>query len=75
VTVDDLQPEQALKLRETVARQLRFVSRLCRRLDVLGFPPSDPLWRAACRARDGLHELHVAAHYAAVKKGVGRRAG
>ena len=73
VSGDDLNPEQATRLTAIVARQLRFLNRLCRRMDLLGFPLSDPLWQAAIRARHSLQDLHVAAHYAGCRHGVGRR--
>jgi len=41
-------------------------------MDRLGFPPQDPLWRAAVQARHALQGLHVAAHYASCTSGVGR---
>jgi hypothetical protein len=38
-----------------------------------GFPPDDPLWQLASRARVALQDLHVATHYLAVGDGVGLR--
>lgn len=72
VKSDDLKPEQARKLMATVAKQLRFLNRLCGRMSALGFPPNDPLWRAASEARNAMQDLHVASHYAGCKTGVGR---
>lgn len=72
VTADDLKPEQARKLMATVARQLRFLNRLCQQMDRLGFPPRDPLRQTAAQARNALEDLHVAAHYAGCRSGVGR---
>ena len=73
MTSDDLQPEQCQKLGAIVGRQLRFLNRLCARMDRLGFTPSDPLWQAAQQARDAVQGLNVAAHYAGCRHGVGRR--
>lgn len=67
-----LTPEQANRLRETVARHLRFLNKLCGRMQQLGFPLDDPLCRAAQEARSRVQDLHTAAHYAGCKHGVGR---
>jgi hypothetical protein len=68
----DLKPEQAHKLMARVAEQLRFLNHLCERMQDLGFPPDDPLWRSAIAARDAHQDLHVASHYAECKDGGGR---
>ena len=75
VTSTDLQPEQALRLRIAVAHHLRYLNRLCDRMNRLGFPPNGPLYVAAERARVSAQDLHVAAHYVSCKQGVGRAAG
>lgn len=67
-----LTPEQAEKLRLAVAKRLRFFNRLEKRLQQLGFPPDDPVMFAASRARAHVQDLHVAAHYASCRRGVGR---
>jgi hypothetical protein len=72
MTSTDLHPAQAQKLTATVARQLQFLNRLCDRMTELGFPTDDPLWRAASQARNAVQDLHVAAHYAGCRGGVGR---
>lgn len=66
-----LQPEQATRVCRSVRRSLAYVGRLRRRMEVLGFPPDDPLYRAASRAHDALQELHVRAHYCSCTSGVG----
>ena len=63
---------QTARLRQLVARNLRFLSRLCGRMARLGFPPADPLYRAALNARNAVQGLHVESHYASCKGGVGR---
>ena len=50
----DLTTEQAHKLRESVARQLRYMNRLCARMQRLGFPVNDPLSAAALNARNAM---------------------
>jgi hypothetical protein len=72
VQSSDLSPKQAEALRVRVARQLRFLNRLCERMTRLGFPPAGELFTAALRARDAVQSLHVACHYASRKSGVGR---
>ena len=68
----DLTVWQASRLREQVGRELRFVGKLCARMQALGFGPADPLYQAANKARNALQELHVAAHYASCRSGVGK---
>jgi hypothetical protein len=41
-------------------------------MELLGFPPTDPLYQAASRAHDALQELHVRAHYCSCASGVGK---
>src|SRR5687768_7060872 len=57
-----LTPSQTAHLRERVARQLRFAGKPCGRMETLGFPPSDPLFAAALRARHIIdpHGFHLA---------------
>jgi hypothetical protein len=69
-----IQPQQAARLREALRRQLRYIGGLRRRMEVLGFPPDDPLYRSTCRSHDALQELHVLAHYCACTSGVGKPA-
>ncbi|MBC8105803.1 MAG: hypothetical protein H7Z14_04365 [Anaerolineae bacterium] len=66
-----IKPKQAMKLCQAVRRSLAYVGRLRRRMELLGFPPDDVLYRAASKAHDGLQELHVRAHYCSVPSGVG----
>jgi len=72
MTSDDLQSEQALQVMATVRRRLQYLNRLVERMQALRFPPHDPMLRAALRAQDAMQELHVAAHYASCKSGVGK---
>ena len=65
----DLSAQQAKRLRETIARHLRFLNKLCGRMQQLGFPLDDPLCRAAQEARTRVQDLHTAAHYAGCKQG------
>jgi hypothetical protein len=72
VNSSDLKPEQIEALQAIVARQLRFLNRLCQRFDHLGFVPTDAVVGAALRARDAMQELHVRCHYATCRHGVGK---
>lgn len=72
MTSQDLPADKALKLREQIARHLRYFNRLEERLKRLGFPPEDPLMREATAARAKVQDLLTMAHYASCKRGVGR---
>jgi hypothetical protein len=67
----DVTPDQAQKLQPIIARYLRFLNRLCERMDKLGVSPADPVKLSALKARDALQELHISCHYATCKIGVG----
>jgi hypothetical protein len=60
---DDLSKEQAETLLVTVRPMLNFLYRLVHRMDKVGFTSTDPLYGAACKAYDGVHELHILLHY------------
>ena len=66
--------EQADRVRRVVARHLRYLNRLCDRMNRLGFPPADPLFDAADRARRAVQDLHVAALYAKCQHGARKTA-
>ena len=68
----DLTPEQAARLRAAIARQLAYLGKLRQRMERVGFPPNDSLYRAVARAFDAMQEVHVRAHYAACTSGVGK---
>jgi hypothetical protein len=67
-----LTTEQAEALRERFGRMLNYAGRVKRRMERLGFPHNDPLYRETLRACDALQGLHMAAHYASCKSGVGK---
>jgi hypothetical protein len=64
MTSNDLNSEQAERLRQDVARMLRYLNRLVDRMSRLGFPIEDPVYVAATGARAAMQDLHTAAHYA-----------
>jgi hypothetical protein len=72
VKSSDLSAEQIERLKAHVARRLAWLNRLIDRMDRLGWDPTDELYQAALHARSGMHELHVASHYATLPRGVGR---
>jgi hypothetical protein len=73
VDCNDLSPEQILKVRASIRRQLRYLNRLLERMTRRGFPGNDPLYLTALRAQAEVQGLYVALHYASCPKGtVGR---
>ena len=60
------------RLTASLGRNLRYLNRLCARMQQLGFPPEDPLFRAARQARDAAQDLYTAAIYLRCESGVGR---
>ena len=58
VTSADLKPEQVQALQQTLARQLRYLHRLCARMQRLRFPLDDPLVKTAMHAREAVQALH-----------------
>lgn len=67
-----LTPVQVERLRAIVGRDLRFLNRLCARMQRLAFPLDDPLCQAASRARDVMQDLYTSIHYCGCNSGVGR---
>lgn len=67
-----LSTEQVVALRAVVGRELRYLNKLCARMQVLRFPPDDALCRAAQRARDALQDLYTAAHYCRCSASMGK---
>jgi hypothetical protein len=74
VDSSQIKPHQAAQLRQTVRRPLVFMGRMRRRMELLGFPPDDPLYLSICQAHNALQEVHVRAHYCACTTGVGKPA-
>ena len=72
MTSRDLSREQAAQIGETVKRHLRYANRLMKRMDQVGFEPTDPLCRAVLEAQAALQAVCVHTHYASCAGGVGR---
>jgi hypothetical protein len=68
----EITPAQADALKCRLVTHLRFLNRLCDRLNALSVPPDDPLVLAAHRARESMQDLHVACHYHSCTHGVGK---
>ena len=71
---DDLDTDTAQKLTRAVAKRLRWFGLLRRRMELRGFPPTDPLYTSVSKCYDVTQELHVRAHYASCASGVGKGA-
>ena len=74
MTSDDLTTEQARRIGAVVGRQLRYLGRLRERMNVMGFPPTDPLFVSVTEAYHAVHGLNVRLHYLGCASGVGRPA-
>jgi hypothetical protein len=72
VTSRDIQPSQAAKLSASLRPPLQYLNKLRRRMELSGFPPSDPLYVATSRAFEALQDLLVRAHYLSCAHGVGK---
>lgn len=65
--------DQIEKLKEAIARQLRYLGKLRTRMERLAFPPNDPLYAQVSEAFDKVHRLSVSLHYLSCDPGsVGR---
>jgi hypothetical protein len=58
-----LRPNQIAIFKKEIDRQLRYLGRARRRLELLGFPPADPLYREVSRAFEAVHGLSIRLHY------------
>jgi hypothetical protein len=59
-----LTPEQARKILATVESMMDYTGRLTRRMQAVGWKPSDSMYVHALRAHDALHALRMLTHYA-----------
>jgi len=56
--------EQAQQIRESLRPSLGYLERLIARMQQAGFPANDPLLARALTARNAIHDLGMALHYA-----------
>jgi hypothetical protein len=61
MTSADLSPAQADRLRADLGRQLRYLNKLCARMQAQRWPLEDLVCRETLRARDAMQELVRAA--------------
>ena len=66
-----LRPWQAKKIRAALAKSLGYLTRLKRRMELTGFPPSDPLYALTVRAQHDMQALLMELHYLSCEGGVG----
>jgi hypothetical protein len=59
MTWEDLKPEHVQALKETIDRQGVYLFRLLKRLEELGLPPADPLYRHVDHAAAGIEGLRA----------------
>jgi hypothetical protein len=63
MTCNDVTKAQADKLNKVLRRQLAYIGRLLRRMELRGFPPTDRLYQLVDAAYLALHHLTVEVHY------------
>jgi acyl transferase domain-containing protein len=61
MTSADLNPEQAQALARALARQLRYLNRLCSRMQRLRWAADERMCVLATEARNAVQKLHTAA--------------
>jgi hypothetical protein len=71
MTQNDITPAQAKRIRDALFPGLNYLARLRRRMERLGFPPGDSLFRAVHAAEMALFDLNIALHYLSCQGGVG----
>jgi hypothetical protein len=59
----DVTKAQAKVISAALYKSLNYLGRLRKRMDQLGFPPNDELYKLAVAAWDRLHHLSVHVHY------------
>ena len=69
---DMLRPWQAERMLEVLRPTLGYLSRLQRRMEKVGFLPTDPLYVQVRLAYDSMHSLCMDLHYRSCKSGVGK---
>jgi hypothetical protein len=63
MTSNQLTKEQAKKMYAAMVPTLRYLNRLCERLNERQFLPSDQLYRATLKAQDAMMQLTTTLHY------------
>jgi hypothetical protein len=65
----ELSRDQIDRLKESIGPMVRYPHRLQGRMDVVGFVPSDHLYRLVSEAFDAVHALSVELHYLGTEAG------
>jgi hypothetical protein len=68
----DLTREQLQAVHTIAGRWLKFLGKMLRRMEKLGFSPTDELYRETTTAYDAIHRFRVTLHYLSCESGVGR---
>ena len=68
----DLTADQLRELHRVIGQYLGYLNRLRARMERVGFPNNDPLYRLVVDAAERMHSLSVELHYATCS-GVGRK--
>jgi hypothetical protein len=63
---------QAKRISAAIGPGFGYLVRLRTRMEKVGFPSNDPLFKLVVNAEDAMHRLTVAMHYEGCKSGVGR---
>ncbi|HEY8666286.1 MAG TPA: hypothetical protein VIL86_06460 [Tepidisphaeraceae bacterium] len=70
-----LQKQQVAAMADTVGRELRYLGKLRQRMEQVGFPPEDRLYRSTSAAFNAMQGLFVELHYLSCSpETVGRQA-
>ena len=63
--------EEAKALWNAIGPHMRWLKRLCDRMDQLGINSADPIYLAAYAAYNAAHSLAILSHYRSCEGGVG----
>lgn len=54
---------QAATVERVIVRQLAYLTKLCHRLDAIGYEPTEPLYTKSHAAQEAVHALRVQLQY------------
>jgi hypothetical protein len=63
---------QAKRIGAAIGPGFSYLVRLRARMEKVGFPSNDPIFKLVVKAEDAMHRLTVAMHYESCESGVGR---
>jgi hypothetical protein len=70
---NDLRRWQVQKIRRALERTLGYLTRLKRRMEVVGFPTNDPLFLDVVKTQHAMQDLVMELHYLGCQSGVGKK--